>query len=157
MALIVEDGTGLSDANSYVSVAYADAYFLARNVTSWASLTIKEALLIQATDYMEAVYSESWKGTTLNDTQALFCTPRIIEDEVINPDRLKKAVCELALKAKDGALLVDVEQRTIEEKIDVISVKYAEYSDQKTQYSFVYGLISPYLMSSGVSKKVVRC
>ena len=33
MALIVEDGTGLSDANSYVSVAYADAYFIARNVT----------------------------------------------------------------------------------------------------------------------------
>ena len=63
----------------------------------------------------------------------------------------------LAFKANSGDLLVDVEQRTVEEKIDVISVKYAEYSDQKTQYSFVYGLISPYLMSSGVSKKVVRC
>ncbi len=156
MALIVEDGTGLSDANSYVSVAYADAYFLARNVTSWASLTIKEALLIQATDYMEAVYSESWKGTVLLDTQSL-SFPRIIDDATVYPDRLLKAVCELALKANDGALLVDVEQRTIEEKIDVITVKYAEYSDQKTQYSFVYGLISPYLMSSGISKKVVRC
>ena len=156
MALIVEDGTGLSDANSYVGVAYADAYFLARNVTAWASLTIKEALLIQATDYMEAVYSESWKGTVLLDTQSL-SFPRIIDDAIVYPDRLLKAVCELALKANDGTLLVDVEQRTIEEKIDVITVKYAEYSDQKTQYSFVYGLISPYLMSSGVSKKVVRC
>ena len=156
MALIVEDGTGLSDANSYVSVAYADAYFLARNVTAWASLTIKEALLIQATDYMEAVYSESWKGTVLLDTQSL-SFPRIIDYDTVYPDRLLKAVCELALKANDGNLLVDVEQRTIEEKIDVISVKYAEYSDQKTQYSFVYGLISPYLMSSGISKKVVRC
>lgn len=156
MSLIVEDGTGLSDANSYVSVAYADDYFLARNVTSWASLTIKEALLIQATDYMEAVYSESWKGTVLLDTQSL-SFPRIIDDVTVYPDRLLKAVCELALKANEGALLVDVEQRTIEEKIDVITVKYAEYSDQKTQYSFVYGLISPYLMSSGVSKKVVRC
>jgi hypothetical protein len=156
MALIVEDGTGLSDANSYVSVAYADAYFLARNVTAWASLTNKEALLIQATDYMEAVYSESWKGTVLLDTQAL-SFPRIIDDATVYPDRLLKAVCELALKANDRALLVDVEQRTIEEKIDVITVKYAEYSDQKTQYSMVYGLISPYLMSSGVSKKVVRC
>ena len=154
--MVVEDGTGLSNADSFVSVAYADTYFSTRNVTEWASLTNKEALLIKATDYIEAVYSEAWKGTTLVDTQSL-SFPRIIDDATVYPDRLLKAVCELALKAKDGALLVDVEQRTIEEKIDVISVKYAEYSDQKTQYSFVYGLISPYLMSSGISKKVVRC
>ena len=156
MALIVEDGTGLSDANSYVSVAYADAYFLARNVTSWASLSNKEALLIKATDYIEAVYSEAWKGTTLLDTQSL-SFPRIIDDATVYPDRLLKAVCELALKANEGALLVDEKQRAIEKKMDVMTIKYAEYADQKTQYSFVYGLISPYLMSSGVSKKVVRC
>ena len=154
--MIVEDGTGLSNANSYVSVAYADAYFTTRSVIAWASLTNKEALLIKATDYIEAVYSEAWKGVSLLDTQAL-SFPRIIDDAVVYPDRLLKATCELALKANAGDLLVDVEQRTIEEKIDVISVKYAEYSDQKTQYSMVYGLISPYLMSSGVSKKVVRC
>ena len=154
--MVVEDGTGLSNADSFVSVAYADTYFSTRNVTSWASLTNKEALLIKATDYIEAVYSEAWKGTTLNDTQSL-SFPRIIDDATVYPDRLLKAVCELAYKANSGDLLVDVEQRTIEEKIDVITVKYAEYSDQKTQYSMVYGLISPYLMSSGVSKKAVRC
>ena len=154
--MVVEDGTGLSNADSFVSVAYADTYFSTRNVTAWASLTNKEALLIKATDYIEAVYSEAWKGTTLSDTQSL-SFPRIIDDATVYPDRLLKAVCELAYKANSGDLLVDVEQRTIEEKIDVISVKYAEYSDQKTQYSMVYGLISPYLMSSGVSKKAVRC
>ena len=154
--MVVEDGTGLSNADSFVSVAYADTYFSTRNVTEWASLTNKEALLIKATDYIEAVYSEAWKGVVLLDTQSL-SFPRIIDDETVYPDRLKKAVCELAFKANSGDLLVDVEQRTIEEKIDVITVKYAEYSDQKTQYSMVYGLISPYLMSSGVSKKVVRC
>ena len=154
--MVVEDGTGLSNADSFVSVAYADTYFSTRNVTEWASLLNKEALLVKATDYIEAVYSEAWKGTTLVDTQSL-SFPRIIDDATVYPDRLLKAVCELALKANDGALLIDVEQRTIEEKIDVITVKYADYSDQKTQYSFVYGLISPYLMSSGISKKVVRC
>ena len=154
--MVVEDGTGLSNADSFVSVAYADTYFSTRNVTEWASLTNKEALLIKATDYIEAVYSEAWKGTTLVDTQSL-SFPRIIDDATVYPDRLLKAVCELAFKANSGDLLVDVEQRTIEEKIDVITVKYAEYSDQKTQYSMVYGLISPYLLSSGVSKKAVRC
>ena len=129
--MVVEDGTGLSNADSFVSVAYADTYFSTRNVTGWASLTNKEALLIKATDYIEAVYSEAWKGTTLNDTQSL-SFPRIIDDATVYPDRLLKAVCELAYKANSGDLLVDVEQRTIEEKIDVITVKYAEYSDQKT-------------------------
>lgn len=153
--MVVEDGTGLSNADSFVSVAYADAYFTTRGVSVWASLTNKEALLIKATDYIEAVYSESWKGVTLNDTQSL-SFPRIIDDATVYPDRLQKAVCELALKANDGDLLVDVEQRTIEEKVDVISVKYAEYSDQKTQYSMVYGLISPYLLSTGANKKAMR-
>ena len=153
--MVVEDGTGLSNADSFVSVAYADTYFTTRGVTAWASLTNKEALLIKATDYIEAVYSESWKGVTLNDTQSL-SFPRIIDDATVYPDRLLKAVCELALKANDGDLLVDVEQRTIEEKVDVITVKYAEYSDQKTQYSMVYGLISPYLLSTGVNKKAMR-
>ena len=153
--MVVEDGTGLSNADSFVSVAYADTYFTTRGVTAWASLTNKEALLIKATDYIEAVYSESWKGVTLNDTQSL-SFPRIIDDATVYPDRLLKAVCELALKANSGDLLVDVEQRTIEEKVDVITVKYAEYSDQKTQYSMVYGLISPYLLSTGVNKKAMR-
>ena len=153
--MVVEDGTGLSNADSFVSVAYADTYFTTRGVSSWASLTNKEALLIKATDYIEAVYSESWKGVTLNDTQSL-SFPRIIDDATVYPDRLLKAVCELALKANSGDLLVDVEQRTIEEKVDVISVKYAEYSDQKTQYSMVYGLISPYLLSTGANKKAMR-
>ena len=153
--MVVEDGTGLSNADSFVSVAYADTYFTTRGVNAWASLTNKEALLIKATDYIEAVYSESWKVVTLNDTQSL-SFPRIIDDSTVYPDRLLKAVCELALKANDGDLLVDVEQRTIEEKVDVITVKYAEYSDQKTQYSMVYGLISPYLLSTGVNKKAMR-
>lgn len=153
--MVVEDGTGLSNADSFVSVAYADTYFTTRGVSAWASLTNKEALLIKATDYIEAVYSESWKGVTLNDTQSL-SFPRIIDDATVYPDRLLKAVCELALKANDGDLLVDVEQRTIEEKVDVITVKYAEYSDQKTQYSMVYGLISPYLLSTGANKKAMR-
>ena len=154
--MIVEDGTGLDNADSFVSVAYADTYFSDRNITAWTTLTNKEALLIQATDYIEAVYSQAWKGTTLNDTQSL-SFPRIINDETVYPDRLKKAVCELALKADSGSLLEDTEQRTIEESVGSITVKYAEYANQKTQYSFVYNLVSPYLLSSGASARLIRC
>lgn len=154
--MIVEDGTGLSNADSFVSVAYADAYFLARNITEWASLTNKEALLIQSCDYLEAVYSQSWKGVLFSDTQSL-SFPRLIDDVKEFPERLKKAQCELALKANGGELMTDTEQRTTQETVGAITVKYAEYSDQKTQYSFVYNLVSPYLLSGNTSKKLIRC
>ena len=37
MALVVEDGTGITNANAYVSVAEADSYFQARNNASWSA------------------------------------------------------------------------------------------------------------------------
>ena len=36
MAFVVEDGTGLSNSNSFVAVAFADSYFADRNQTAWA-------------------------------------------------------------------------------------------------------------------------
>ena len=38
MTIIIEDGAGLPTAESYVSVAFADAYFAARMTGSWDSL-----------------------------------------------------------------------------------------------------------------------
>lgn len=38
MALEVEDGSGKANADSYISVADADAYFAARGITLWATM-----------------------------------------------------------------------------------------------------------------------
>ena len=56
--MIPEDGTGLANANAYVSVEFADEYFSARGNQTWAGLgsADKEAAIIKATDYLEAVY-----------------------------------------------------------------------------------------------------
>ena len=64
MSLIVEDGTGKSNAESYISVADADTYHSNRDNTDWAALTTaeKERLLRIATDYMVAVYRLRWDG-----------------------------------------------------------------------------------------------
>ena len=60
--MIVEDGTGLPNADSYVSVEFADTYFSARGVSVWATLTntVKEQLLIKATDFIDNIYQ--WNG-----------------------------------------------------------------------------------------------
>ena len=49
MSLIVEDGTGIENANSFVDVVYADDYFSTRGVADWALLTQeqKEVFLIK--------------------------------------------------------------------------------------------------------------
>ena len=65
MAIVVEDGTGKSTAESYISVADASTYHTARGNTAWAALTtdaLREAALRKATDFMRQVYRSRWQG-----------------------------------------------------------------------------------------------
>ena len=152
MAFIAENNSGLTDANSYTDVAYADSYFLDRNNTVWSALTTaqKEALLILGTDYIETTYYGSFRGVALVDTQALQF-PRVdVYGLEINYDRVKKAVCELALRANDGDLNKDIDKQAIEETVDVITIKYSASSDPKTRYPLIATLLTP-LLSNGKS------
>lgn len=67
MSLIVENGTGISTANAYASVAYVLAYLTNRNrqdENGWADLdlNVREANIIAATDYIENRYRRCFKG-----------------------------------------------------------------------------------------------
>ena len=73
MSIVVEDGTGKTDANSFASVGYADTYFGDRQIDAWTSLTspVKEAALIKATDYITVWFSSQFKGVqTLNQSRS---------------------------------------------------------------------------------------
>ena len=157
--MLQEDGTGLTLADTYADVAFVDAYFTKRANTTWTDLTDnakKEAYIYLAMDYIEAVYGQNWIGTTLNDTQGL-TMPRLFNSETVYPVALQNAVCEMALRAISGQLLIDVGQRITERKVDVITTKYSEYSDELTRYSSVYQLLIPYLEnSSQYSHSVTR-
>lgn len=63
MAFVVEDGTGLSSANSLASVQFADDYLaIDPSNDHWKTLTSesKEFLLIRATEVIELM--ATWKG-----------------------------------------------------------------------------------------------
>jgi len=110
MALIVEDGTGKPDANSYAAVADADAYFLARKNAAWIGTNdAKEAALIQASDYIEARYWGRFVGAQKTATQAL-SWPRTgagdYDDDEI-PAALKNACIEYAVRALTAPLAPD--------------------------------------------------
>lgn len=77
MALIVEDGTGLANAESFVSVAAADARVAAfaplAVATAWAALATpaKENRLRQATEFVASTFYGQWKGRPKGSAQAL--------------------------------------------------------------------------------------
>lgn len=150
MSLIIEDGTGKSDAESYIDLAYLQVYATKRGLDITG---ISEANIIKAMDYFESAYQ--FKGTKLKETQAL-AFPRLINGVVEYPVRIKSAICELAIKSKSAELLADSERLTKREKVGEIEVEYSEYSKDETNYNFVINLIMPWLLGSGISGSLVR-
>lgn len=170
--IIVENGTGLADAVSYLSVADADAYLAARGITIWAPLleAEKEQALVRATDYLVQVYRLKWKGSRVNATQALDWPRAFVEREdyeysTLNgtttiggrfyypanevPAEVKKATAEMALRAAAGELAPDIGQRTVREKVDVIEVEYDRYSAQFVKYRAIDNILAAFLRDTG--------
>lgn len=96
---------GGANANSYLTVVEADAYFSTRyKVTAWGQVasSVKEALLIEATRLLDSLVD--WKGELYNSSQALRWPRhwaldqdgRVIDSNVI-PVGVKNLVCEVAL------------------------------------------------------------
>ena len=72
MSLIVEDGTGLSTAQSYASVADATTYHTAHGNAAWTGLEpAKEAALVRATAWLDDAFYHRWPSVKLLNTQAL--------------------------------------------------------------------------------------
>jgi hypothetical protein len=74
MAIVVEDGTGKSDAESYLSVLDATTRLGELGYSNFASVdteTGKEALLRRSTKRLDSALAAVPRGTRANDTQAL--------------------------------------------------------------------------------------
>ena len=152
MALIVEDGTGKADAESYCSVADASTYHTNRGNTAWASLasdTVREQLLRKATDYIEQMYSQSWQGERVDNIQAL-SWPRsgVVYDGVsvsnsIIPQSLINATAEMALRAAAGELEEDLTRGVLREKVGTLEVEYDAKSPERKRYVAVENMLKP--------------
>ena len=101
--LIVEDGTLPAGANSFASVADADAYHAARLTAAWTDELAevqKEAALIRASDWLNR--KVMWNGRKASRSQRM-AWPRsgvVTQDGEIAPDEIPaevvEACCELA-------------------------------------------------------------
>jgi len=148
MAIIVEDGTIVSGANSYASEAELSAFATARNVTLSTDYTA-EQLLIIAMDYVESL---KYKGVKFTSAQGLQW-PRsdVYIDSYYNsasniPTELKNGLMQVALAIDVGNNPQQVSPRkTVMEKVGDLQVQYADGSssvviDHKIM-SFLYKLL----------------
>jgi hypothetical protein len=71
--LVVEDGTVVAGANSYVSIAEADTYYNVLQDTVWqlATTDAKIGALVRAAYYMQQRFRLKWKGARIDANQKL--------------------------------------------------------------------------------------
>ena len=166
MALTVETGEGLSDADSYISVADADTYNTNHsNSADWigASTADKEKALRLATQSLNLKYRSRWKGLKVEQVNALDW-PRTgvqdgsgfaVESDSI-PQNILDAECELALREVQGDELIADRSKTGSEKKTLIkagpitkAVEYVGGSSKQKQWPIVDLLVQQYIDASG--------
>lgn len=135
ITLIVENGSGLSNANTYVSVEDVTSYAIDRGVILSSNADSVAALLIKATDYVETFQCE-FIGEKASSTQSL-SWPRIdayvgdtlAYDNTTIPKTLKNAICQAVMAQNDGLALLPNYSSTEFVKKEVIGPITTEYTD----------------------------
>lgn len=112
MALIVEDGTGLTTANAYISVAFAQEYHALRCNDAWSGPpTELEAAIIRATEWLDRHYDFQGSRVVIGDSGTPSVLPQALawpREGVIHSDgiavpwdavpvEVQEATAELAL------------------------------------------------------------
>ncbi len=158
MALIVEDGTGVTGAESLASVAFADAYHAARGNAGWASVAsteVKEQLLRKATDYAIAVYYGNWNGVEVATGQALPFPRYVNTINIGNPLGVQQAIAELALIAKSTPLMPNVTRGKKRVKVGPLEVEYDGSAATATKFVAASLRFAPFL-GGAVSSAMVK-
>lgn len=104
--LIIEDGTGVPDSNSYIDEAYAKDYFILNGSTLWEdNCHLQKLALVQASSFFDLRYSTRFCGDVVNVDQGLLFPRSIHGTSTGIPKQLKNAVASLALLfMQDGVL-----------------------------------------------------
>lgn len=125
MTIIVEDGSIVANANSYIDTTDFAAYATAREYTVVGTA---ETLLIEAMDYLE---SQVFIGIKHTSTQSLqwprdyaYIDGYLLTNSTI-PQLLIDVQCEIAMAIDAGnGPLDDIARTPIRTKVDVIEVEY---------------------------------
>jgi hypothetical protein len=165
MALVVENGSLVTGANSFVSVAEARAFAAARASNLPESDEAVEAAAVVAADFLET-FAARFKGSKVDPEIQALTWPR--KDVVLDgwavpittiPQALKNAQCQLIIEAANGLDLMPTGtgREIIREKIDVIETQYQPGAGGSPQPFLTKALafLEP-LLSTGAGLRVER-
>ena len=181
MALIVEDGTGLANADSYISLANAIAYLNTRNLPSLplvdpflnADQGDQENALRIATEYMVSEYRFRWAGYRRTQVQSLDW-PRVwvpitdaagyggyggypaYFDPNSVPAQVAQACADLATRALSADLAPDIERIEKTVRVGPISVEYDTNQAVATLYRAVKNKLAPFLVGNASRTSLIR-
>lgn len=156
MAFVVEDNTGLTDANAYIDVQFLRDYCLivGYDVTAKTDPELEPVISRVTLAYIDVEYS--FAGTVLNTDQAL----KLPTDEVLINDKIRRAVADACIVALKGSLFPepsnDAKIKKTRTKLDVIEeeIEYTSGIDNNdgSPTPVTDSLLLPYLAtnSSGV-------
>ena len=164
MTLVVEDGDGLEDANSYVSLADAVDYCASHGLTFTISPTgPAEAALVRATAAIDANYSGSFPGYRKAGRDQALQWPRsaaydaegwlIPDDEV--PIEVINATIEAAVRefAVPNSMMPDLERGGEIQSIRAgsVGITYASGASATTKFTIIDGILENVLNAVGGS------
>lgn len=164
MSLIVENGSGLADAESYLSVADADSYHTLYGSTGWNGTSDeKEVALRVATQYLNASYGQRWVGSRINSTMSLDWPRKSVIDRdgyavsfTAVPTPVKHATAYMALRSIQGDTLIPdtaAASNVTSESVAVgpvsTSKTFAGVKSAAKVYSIVESLLGDLITSAG--------
>ncbi len=167
--LIVEDGSGMSNADAFISVEYADAYHAAMGNAEWTGEeTDKEAAIRRATAFLSNSYQ--WQGYKRKGRPQALAWPRydVVDcegwgvDYKSVPVEIQRATAEVALRElmSPGSMNPDViaADQVKREKIGQIEVEYLNANtlpqSARPVLLIVQDIISPLLRQGAVNPLV---
>ncbi len=162
--LIVEDGTGKPDAESFASVAFADTYHANLGNDLWAGKTTprKEILLRRATNYIQGIFATSFVGSAYSELQAL-AFPRVSYEYAYRnlfslgvPRNVAEATAELALIADTTELLPNITRGKKRVKVGSLEVEYDGNGPTGTKFVAATLKLVPFLRATAIGSNQAR-
>ena len=152
MALIIEDGSNVANANSFATTSELQAYATLRSLTIPASTADLEPLLVKAADYLFSL-EEDFKGSRTNTTQVMpfprdYITLFGADISGTIPEILKQAQCRIAYDAIENDLQATGSGRVVKkEGVGPLVVEYGDdgVSDPQVNLDAALTILRPLL------------
>lgn len=163
ITIIVEDGTNVTGANSYIAVQEARDYAWIRGITLPADDDQVAAMLIRSMDYIES-FRNDFKGLKTYNNQSLQWPRSHVEIDGQQfspyeiPIELKRALSQAVVEVNAGGAFMQATTGQVvkREKVDVLETEYMTAAEAGSdvvfgspQYPAIDAHLEPLLKSDG--------